>query len=113
MTIRQQQLSNQMWMIAVEGRLDQSQNPLLESKLTALLEKRPKKIIIDLTQTDYINSGGLRTLVAAWREAKRQEGNLVLCGLNARLHDIFSMVGFDKVFQIYPNSSAAQKAELA
>lgn len=110
MTIHQQQLSDGVWAVAVQGRLDQSQNPALEQQLSALLVQGACWLIVDLSETTYINSGGLRTLVAAWREAKRQEGGLVLCGLSPRLHDLFRMVGFDKVFQIFPTRSAAKAA---
>jgi anti-sigma B factor antagonist len=50
----------------------------------------------------------LRCLVSAWRRAKAGEGSLVLCGLNERLREIFSMVGFDKVFDIHDDCAAAR-----
>lgn len=97
-------------LIAVDGRLDQSQNDALEAALTSLLADGRKQLVVDLSQTNYINSGGLRILVAAWRQARQQQGDVVLCGLNDRLQEIFSMVGFDKVFKIYPSVKAAQAA---
>ena len=56
----------------------------------------------------YINSGGLRCLVSSWRKARQQSGDLILCGLSSRLHEIFAMVGFDKVFQITTTIEEAQ-----
>ncbi len=93
--------------ISVNGRLDQAQTPRLEATLTSLLDAGRPIIIVDLTETTYINSGGLRCLVSAWRQARQQDGDLVLCGLNERLQEIFSMVGFDKVFAIYPDFEEA------
>jgi anti-sigma B factor antagonist len=113
MTIRQQELPNGTWLIRVYGRLDQNLNPQLEKNLTSLLDEGNNHFIINLQETTYINSGGLRCLVSAWRKARQREGNLVLCGLNTRLHEIFSMVGFDKVFQIYPTCDAALQASRA
>ena len=110
MSIWQEQLSNGAWLVGVEGRLDQSQNPQLEENLTTLLDDGHHRLIVDLTAATYINSGGLRSLVSAWRKARQQEGDLVLCGLNPRLQEIFSMVGFDKVFQIYPTCDLARQA---
>ncbi len=112
MSIQQQQLPHNTWLISVQGRLDQEQTPLLEQQLLTLLEKGTCRFIIDLAETTYINSGGLRCLVSAWRQARQKEGNLVLCGLNTRLQEIFSMVGFDKVFKIYTNTEAAHQAIL-
>jgi anti-anti-sigma factor len=58
----------------------------------------------------YINSGGLRCLVTAWRRARQAQGDLLLCGLNQRLNEVFTMVGFDKVFGIYSSCEAAVQA---
>lgn len=111
MSIQQQELSTNTWLIHVQGRLDQGQNPLLEQQLTILLEAEGVcHLIVNLAETTYINSGGLRCLVSAWRQTREKEGNLVLCGLNPRLQEIFSMVGFDKVFNIYPDTKTAHQA---
>lgn len=96
-----------LWLVGVRGRLDQSLTPTLEQKLNSLLAEGHSHLIVDLTEVEYINSGGLRCLVSAWRAARLQEGNVSLCGLNDRLSEIFGMVGFDKVFQIYPTCDAA------
>ena len=104
------QKTGSVYEISVNGRLDQEQTPQLESMLNQLLEEGKKTLLVNLTDTSYINSGGLRCLVSAWRKARSQSGDLALCGLNVRLEDIFSMVGFDKVFHIYPDTETAHKA---
>ena len=109
MSIWQKELPDGTWLIGVQGRLDQSQNLQLEKNLTNLLDEGNSRFIVDLQETTYINSGGLRCLVSVWRKAHQREGNLVLCGLNPRLREIFSMVGFDKVFQIHSDCEAAQQ----
>ncbi|VAW39395.1 hypothetical protein MNBD_CHLOROFLEXI01-1163 [hydrothermal vent metagenome] len=110
MTIQQEEGENGIWIVAINGRLDQTLTPILEQHLTALLDEQHAQLIVDLSQASYINSGGLRTLVTGWRKARQQKGNLVLCGLNGRLQEIFSMVGFDQLFQTYPTRQAAQTA---
>lgn len=96
------------WLVGVDGRLDQSLNPKLEETLNELLDNGSFHLVVDLTQTTYINSGGLRCLVSAWRRAKANEGTLALCGLNSRLQEIFSMVGFDKVFDIHEDCATVR-----
>jgi anti-sigma B factor antagonist len=109
MAIWQSALDNNVWLASVDGRLDQSQTPALDTQLNEWLNDGRTRLIVDLTQANYINSGGLRCLVSAWRRARQQGGNLVLCGLNDRLQEVFTMVGFDKVFQIYPTAQAAHR----
>lgn len=108
--IWQESLDDDVWLVGINGRLDQLLNPALEQQLTTLLDEGKARLILDLSQADYINSGGLRTLVTGWRKARQQDGNLVLCGLNGRLQEIFGMVGFDQLFQIYTSREAAQTA---
>lgn len=98
------------WLVGVNGRLDQSQIGELEDTLNKLLEEGHSHLLVDLTNTTYINSGGLRCLVSAWRRAKVVDGSLILCGLNNRLQEIFGMVGFDKVFTIHSDCAGAQAA---
>ena len=108
--IWQEAVAGDIWVVGVNGRLDQTLNPILEQHLVSLLDDGQTQFIVDLTGTNYINSGGLRTLVAGWRKARQQNGNLVLCGLNGRLQEIFGMVGFDQLFQIYPTQQIALAA---
>lgn len=96
------------WLVGISGRLDQSLTPKLEETLNELLGNGHYALVVDLTHATYINSGGLRCLVSAWRKAKANEGMLTLCGLNDRLQEIFAMVGFDKVFTIHSDCSAAR-----
>lgn len=110
MSISQQELRHNTWLVSVSGRLDQNQTPDLEAQLDALLDQGHNRIIIDLTDVNYINSGGLRCLVTAWRKAKKEGGNVVLTGLRSRVNEVFSMVGFDKVFDIYPNRALAAQS---
>lgn len=109
MSIWQQQLTPDIWLIGLKGRLDQGQTPQLEAKLAQMLDEDGRsRLVIDLSQVTYINSGGLRCLVSGWRKARQQDGNLVLCGLSSRLLEIFTMVGFNKVFQIAADVDEAQ-----
>jgi len=110
MTIQQESLTDNLCVVRADGRLDQSQTPVLEATLHELLADGRPNFIVDLSQVSYINSGGLRCLVSAWRQSKQQNGFVFLRGLNDRLQEVFTMVGFDKVFQIYPSLSAAKKA---
>jgi len=108
MTISCRQLSEDIWVISSQGRLDHSLNPELEQSLSDLLSKNQNRLVVDLSQSNYINSGGLRCLVTAWRQAREQGGDLILCGLNSRMTEIFSLVGFDHVFSIHTNLEDAQ-----
>ncbi len=109
MTIRQEKLQDKRWLVHVEGRLDQQLTPALETNLNQLLQEDGVQIIVNLAQANYINSGGLRCLITAWRKARQQKGDLLICGLNGRLQGIFEMAGFDQLFDIYTTPESAQQ----
>ncbi len=110
MSISTEEMGHGTWLVSVAGRLDQTLTPDLEAQLNALLEEGHNRIVIDLTDVTYINSGGLRCLVTAWRKAKKDGGNVVLTGLRARVNEVFNMVGFDKVFDVYPSRALAMQS---
>jgi anti-anti-sigma factor len=107
MNIWQQQLSGDVQLVGVSGRLDQNLTPDLEAQFDALLAEGYERFIVDMSEVSYINSGGLRCLVTAWRKAKKEGGNVLLFGLQPRVEQVFSMVGFDKVFELYPTQQSA------
>lgn len=109
MSIWDEPAAEQGWLVGVSGRLDQSQNQLLEQELQRLLDEGHHRLIVDFSQVTYVNSGGLRCLVTIWRRARQRGGNIVLCGLSEHIARVFTIVGFDKVFLIYPDRSAAER----
>jgi len=110
MNIWQEAISDHARLVGVTGRLDQNLTPALEAELLELLKQGYYHLVVNLHEVNYINSGGLRCLVTAWRQSRQNGGDLKLCGLSERVTEIFSMVGFDKVFQIYADCDAARQA---
>jgi anti-anti-sigma factor len=96
--------------ITPSGRLDSSSSPRLEMALTAQLQQGVTWLLVDMAAVEYIASSGLKVLVAAWRRARDAGGDVVLAGMQPRLVEIFEMVGFDMLFQIYPDLDAALAA---
>lgn len=107
-SIWQKQYPHGIWLVGVRGRLDQSLSPQLHETLTGLLENGRYKLIVDLSGVSFINSGGLRCFIMAWRKARAEKGDVVLFGLNNHILDVFTMAGFDKIFHIVGNSLEAQ-----
>jgi anti-sigma B factor antagonist len=110
MAVWTKELGDGIWLVGVSGRLDQGQTPNLEEKATAMLEAGSSRLVVDLAEVTYVNSGGLRCLVTLWRKARSQGGDVALCGLNERIGEVVATVGFDKVFQIFRTAEAAEEA---
>jgi serine/threonine-protein kinase RsbW len=96
--------------ITPSGRLDSNSSPRLEKSLSTQLQQGTTWLLVDMTDVEYIASSGLKVLVAAWRRARDAGGDVVLAGMQPRIIEIFEMVGFDMLFQIYPDLHAALAA---
>lgn len=109
MSIWREEIGNETWLVGVSGRLDHLQTPALEAELLELAGSGDQRIIIDMTEVTYVNSGGLRCLVTIWRKARQENGTVVLSGINPKLMDLLTTVGFHKVFDIYATTSEAKE----
>ncbi len=92
------------------GRLDAAGSPQLESELGRALGQGHTNLVVDLSDTSYISSNGLRVLLGALKVARHRGGGLRHCCLSPRLTEIFEMVGFNEVFEIYSNRAEAERA---
>jgi anti-anti-sigma factor len=97
--------------ITPSGRLDSNTSPTLEKTLNLQLQKGYVWLFVDMTQVEYIASSGLKVLVSTWRQAREQAGDLILSGLQPRIVEILDMVGFDMLFQIFPDLDTALAAQ--
>lgn len=95
------------WEIALSGRLDSNTAPDLESALKAHLAAGRVRLIVNMSDVDYISTGGLKVLINTWRRTQSQGGNLVLAGMRPLVAEVFEIVGFDQVFAIYEDVADA------
>jgi anti-anti-sigma factor len=82
----------------------------LEETLSSLTTTPSPWLIVDLRLVTYISSRGLKALVSAWRRARDTSGDVVLCSINPQVMGIFETVGFNQIFDIYPDQENAVKA---
>lgn len=68
------------------------------------------KLILDFSQTQFIDSTGLGTLVAILKSCRQQQGDLVLCNLSPKVQAIIELTQLHKIFKISPDTSQAQSA---
>ena len=87
--------------VSVHGRIDGEGVSEFEGVLRGLVERSRRKIVLDLRETEFINSGALRAMVSALKECKRSSGNLVIACANERVNDTLRLVGFSTLFEQY------------
>ena len=84
--------------IGLEGRLDTSTAPQLESVLKENL-RGVTELILDFQQLDYISSAGLRVLLSAMKLMKKQ-GTMIVRNVNETVMEVFEITGFADMLTI-------------
>jgi len=94
--------------IHVEGRVDSSTAPQLNSAFESLIDAGRYHIILDLTDVSFMSSAGLRAMINAQKSCKRyNRGEVVLAAVPASIHSALDLAGFIPLFNIYPDVTAA------
>ncbi|MBI1802163.1 MAG: STAS domain-containing protein [Chloroflexi bacterium] len=89
--------------VEVKGRVDHDSAPDLHKTLDELVQARRYNIVVDLSGVDYMSSGGLKALLSAHKNTQgRQRGDVRLVGPSALVAETLKLVGFDRIFKIYP-----------
>jgi anti-sigma B factor antagonist len=78
----------------------------LRDKVRGLIEQN-KRIILNLAEVSYIDSGGLGTLVALYTTARNAGGAVKLLKLTPRVDDLMQITKLLTVFEVYDNEKEA------
>jgi anti-anti-sigma factor len=110
LNIVQEALSDQMYRIAPQGRMDAVTVPSFEAVIDEHLTAGHVRLVIDLAEVTYISSSGLRALLRARRQAQAGGGDVALCAMSERVTEVFDMIGFNNLFRIFPDATQAAVA---
>jgi anti-sigma B factor antagonist len=66
-----------------------------------------ERVIVDLTETTFIDSSSLGALIAANRRLKSRGGRLVVACATDAIVKTFRITGLDGVFSVVPSVEAA------
>ena len=85
-------------LFALEGRLDTTTAPELETALKESLDG-VAELTLDFEKLDYISSAGLRVLLTAQKQMNRQ-GSMKIVHVNETILEIFEVTGFSDILTI-------------
>jgi anti-anti-sigma factor len=66
-------------------------------------EQRLIKVIIDLSETEYIDSMVIGSFVGIAKATKAREGSVVFCGLSDEILSLFKSLGLEHIFSFADN----------
>jgi anti-sigma B factor antagonist len=92
--------------VTVLGDIDLASAPALRHEVLALLGDGYRRIVLDLTPTDFMDSIGLGVVVAIWKRVRVQGGEFAVVCPEPRLKRIFQVVELDKVLPLHDSVEA-------
>lgn len=101
--------SNNLTVISVSGRMDAVTAPEFEKSLSELISKGEKRFLINFSGLDYISSAGLRSILAAAKQLKTENGEIFFTGISGSVEEVFNISGFHSIFRIFKDEESALK----
>lgn len=94
--------------VSIVGNLDVATSPQVNEFLSGQLKTGHAKMVVDFGQLAYLSSAGLRVLLTAVKEARRQGGDLRLAAVQSEeVSKVLRMSGFSNIFKVYADLATA------
>ena len=82
----------------------------LNNEVHKLVEKRKKKIVLDLSHVQTMNSSGLGMLIAALTAVRNAGGDLLLAAASKKIESLLVITKLATVFELFPSVKSAVTA---
>ncbi len=92
--------------VKIIGEIDGKTAPAAQEQVLAQVQPNGR-IILDMSQVEYMSSAGLRVMLNTHRTASGKNAKVVLVGLSEMLEDTMSATGFLRFFTTYDTVEAA------
>jgi len=86
---------------------------LLEKTVQNTLTDRKKNLVLDLSETNYVSSGGWGAFLRAAKSVRDLGGDLFLSGMKEEVYDAFELLEYDKAIRLFPTPEIALSEGLA
>ncbi len=93
-----------------EGAIDLHVAPETRTALRELIDKKPKRLVVDLSRVPYVDSSGLAVLIGAMQSLEHDGGVFMLAAAQEGVRMILESARLDQYFQVFPTVDAALAA---
>ena len=109
--IEDRRIDGKAHVVAVSGEVDLFTAPEFKQRVTAPIAAGVDHVIVDLTQTTFIDSSSLGVLIGAHRRLQQRGGRLVVACDTEAIVKTFRITGLDGVFRIVDSVDAALRTD--
>jgi len=80
------------------------------TELKDIIQAGSGRVVIDLAETDFMDSSGLAVVVAGLQAARKKNGDVHLAHMSDTIRAVFELTRLHTVFQIFDDADAAVRA---
>lgn len=92
------------------GAIDLHVSPEMRVSLREMIDKKPKRLVVDLSRVPYVDSSGLAVLIGAMQSLELDGGVFMLAGAQEAVRLILESARLDQYFHLFPDVEAALAA---
>ena len=93
--------------LRIKGFLDAHTAPKFEQSIQDLVTESRNKIIVSMTELNYISSAGLGVFMGFIEEIRENSGDIKLCCMSPKVFKVFDLLGFPALYEIYDKDDEA------
>ena len=93
--------------LKLAGLIDSGTSQLLEDRFNSLILKGNVKIVVDLSDVDYISSAGWGIFVGEIKGVRKKSGDIKLAGMRPDVREVFDLLEFNALLEPYESREKA------
>jgi anti-sigma B factor antagonist len=109
-SLSKEPLDSERHVVAVRGEIDLRTAPELKAALSESIESGHSRIVVDLTDTTFLDSTALGVLIGAVKRLRSRDGRLTIVNVDDNIAKTFEITGLDQIFPISSTREDAIKA---
>jgi len=95
--------------VRVAGEIDLSRSPEFHQALVDFCSEKPRRLILNMSGVEYIDSSGVGTLVEVFRRLKKDHRTMVLVSPSERVSGVLEITKLDQFFTIVATEREAMQ----
>jgi anti-sigma B factor antagonist len=106
-SLSQDTIDDERHVVAVTGEIDLFTAPELKAALGEAIEAGRRRIVVDLSDTTFLDSTALGVLIGTVKRLRSRDGRLTLVNTDANIAKTFEITGLDQIFAIFATRDEA------
>jgi anti-sigma B factor antagonist len=114
MSLEFSEINENLRLIVLSGRLDIPGTEAIATKFAALCASAERRVIVDMTDVNFLSSIGIRALVSNAKAQKLRGGRMVLVvSAGSSVEETLTTTGIDALIPMCHDRADAEKSALA